>query len=175
VILLCYRGQLLLEQDTLKREREVVSVWPGVEADVKVAMVQQIDALLGAIQPVLDALDAKVFTTMATFKDVRRNLLTQYRQPYWLAAAHLRADAARTWLTYLLLSLQPLLTDDALQPEAVLACFEGVDPLLASAAAAPTIEESRAGFSEAKERLETCSSLLQEAERAQNQSSSPSP
>lgn len=176
----CYRGQLLLEQEALKREGEVIKAWPGISDDIRSQALREIDDLLSAIQPVIAGFDAKVFSSIATFKDVRHNLLTQYRQPYWLAQAHLRADAARTWLAHLLMSLQPLIADTTLPPEAVqkittaLACYEEADPLLAAAVSAGTMEESGQKFREAAALLKNCRTFLSEAQSLQNQSSSAS-
>lgn len=180
VTLQCYRGQLLLEQESLKREREVIKAWPGISDGIRTQALQEIDDLLSAIQPVIDAIDAKVFGSIAAFKDVRQNLRTQYRNPYWIAEAHLRADAARTWLAHLLVRLQPLITDTTLPSESVqkittaLACYEEADPLLATAAVASTLEESTRKFREAAALLKNCRTPLSEAQSLQSQSSSAS-
>jgi len=178
VTLQCYRGQLNLERDALTNEREVISLWPGIPTESKTAMLQSIDALLSATQPVIDAIDAKVFTTQDAFQDVRTNLRTQYRAPYWLASAHFRADAALMWLDYLLLSLHAqtenaeLLSSTQEKILSALQCYETAEPLLFSASHAETVDTARKDFSEAGTLLSPCPALLREAQTLQTQSSS---
>lgn len=178
VTLQCYKGQILIEQESLKREREIVVQWPGLPEAAKTDHLQKIDALLGALTPVLAGIDVKVFTTMTAFKDVRRNLLTQYRQPYWLSAAHVRAQAVHTWLAHLLLSIQPLSIDTTLPSASLqklqeaLICYGSAEAILEETANATTIPTAHVSFSQALAQLAGCPALLQDAENLQKQSSS---
>jgi len=180
VTLQCYRGQLNLERDALTNEREVISLWPGIPTESKTAMLQSIDALLSATQPVIDAIDAKVFTTLDAFQDVRTNLRTQYRAPYWLASAHFRADAALTWLDHLLISLRTLTQEGTLETKtqekvlSALNCYAAAEQLLVTAGKAETPDASRKNFSEAGTLLAPCASLLTEAQALEPHSSSSS-
>lgn len=177
VTLQCYRGQLMLERDSLTNERSIINQWPGIPAASKKAMLGATDALLSAIQPVVDAIDAKVFTSLDAFRNVRTNLLTQYRQPYWLASAAFRADAALTQLDDLLLSLHTLAQDGTLasaQQEKVLSallCYASAEPLFAAARDAETLEESRKNFALAITTIAPCSAFLNEAQALQSSSS----
>ncbi|MFH0851895.1 MAG: hypothetical protein V1876_04070 [Candidatus Peregrinibacteria bacterium] len=181
VTLQCYRGQLRLEQDALKNERTIINQWPGIPAASKTAMPGAIDDLLGAIQPVVDAIDAKVFTTLDALSDVRENLRTQYRTPYWQSSARFRADVALTWLDHLMLSLHTLTQEGILQPAvqekliATLACYEAAEPLFIAARDAGILEESHKNFSLAFTIISPCASLLSEAQALQSASSSSSP
>jgi len=178
VTLQCYKGQLLIEQESLKREREVVTLWPGLSDATKTGHLQKIDALLGAITPVIDGIDAKVFTTIVAFKDVRANLLIQYRQPYWLSASHLRAQAVHTWLAHLLILIQPLSIDATLTPAALqklqeaLTCYESAESSLEAAEAAADIAAAHQAFSLAVTKLVSCPALLEAAADLQNSASS---
>ncbi|MDD4287598.1 MAG: hypothetical protein PHN33_04600 [Candidatus Peribacteraceae bacterium] len=178
VTLQCYRGQLLLERDALTNEREVINLWPGIPVESKATMLQTIDGLLSAIQPVVDAIDAKVFTTLDAFQDVRTNLRTQYRASYWLVSARFRADAALTWLNALLISIHTLTQEGTFEPAvqekilSALQCYETAEPLLAAASSAETLEASRKKFSEAGALLSPCAALLTEAQTLAPQSSS---
>lgn len=180
VTLQCYRGQLKLEQESLANERTIIDRWPGIPTASKTAMLGSIDALLSAIQPVVDGIDAKVFTSLDAFKNVRTNLLTQYRQPYWLASAHFRADASLTWLDHVLLSLHSL-TQEGTRPPAVqekllsaVQCYASAEPLLTAARDKETPEESYKNFSLAFTTISPCSALLSEAQAIQSASSAAS-
>ncbi|MFH1444310.1 MAG: hypothetical protein ABIG34_02885 [Candidatus Peregrinibacteria bacterium] len=180
VTLQCYRGQLMIERDSLKNERDVIDQWPSLPAAQKAAMLASIDALQEALQPVTNAIDAKVFTTLDAFRDVRANLRTQYRLPYWLAAAQVRASAARTWLDHLLLSLKSVSEDASLPAEvqqhvaSAMECYEAADPLLFTAQSTDVLETSRKNLSDAIAQIGTCSPILAEAQQALRASSSSS-
>ncbi|MDO8468519.1 MAG: hypothetical protein Q7S29_02055 [Candidatus Peribacter sp.] len=181
VTLQCYRGQLMLERDSLTNERSIVNQWPGIPAASKKAMLGKMDALLSSLQPVVDAIDARVFTSLDAFQNVRANLLTQYRQPYWLASARFRADAALTQLDDLLLSLHSLTQEGTLPPAvqekilSALQCYETAEPLLVAAQDAETLEQSSKNFALAFTTIAPCPALLTEAKALQSASSSSSP
>lgn len=180
VTLQCYRIQLKLEQEALTNEREIIRRWPGIAAESRTAMLERLDALSGAIQPVIDAIDAKVFPTLDAFRNVRANLLTQYRQPFWLQSARFRADAALIWTDSLLISLHTLMVEETLSPAlqkkilAAQSCYETAEPVLESARNAETIETARKQFAEASLLLAPCPTLLREAQTLWHQTSSAS-
>ncbi|MDD5103369.1 MAG: hypothetical protein PHX93_03130 [Candidatus Peribacteraceae bacterium] len=180
VTLQCYRGQLVIERDALQNERTVLQQWPGLTEAVRTEALSAIDDMLDAIAPVMDAIDAKVFPTLDAFRDVRENLRSQYRQPYWLATAHVRADAALTWLDHLLLSLHALAQNQTLSVaaqetlSATIACYEAAEPLITAARDAETPEESRRNFSAALAAITPCPLLLDEAHALQSRSSATS-
>ncbi|MDD5041172.1 MAG: hypothetical protein PHX87_02780 [Candidatus Peribacteraceae bacterium] len=180
VTLQCERGQLMMEKDSLNNERGVIAQWPGIPETSKTALLDAIDALQDAIQPVIDGIDAKVFTTVDAFMNVRANLLTQYRQPYWIAAERFRADAALMWLDSLLLTLKSVSEEELLIPAtqekilSALVCYEAAEPLLVAAQDTETPEASLKNFSQAFLAIVPCPSLLDEAQSLQMQSASSS-
>ena len=180
VSLQCYRGQLLIERDALKNERDVIDQWPGLSAELKTAMLARIDALQGALQPIIDAIDAKVFTTLDAFRDVRENLRTQYRQPYWFAAAQVRNGTALTWLDALLLSLKSASEDTGFSEEVrqkitdALECYAIAEPFLIPSETIDSLESLRENLAKASGQIASCSPVLSEAQALQHSSSSSS-
>lgn len=172
VTLQCYRGQILLERDALLREREVVTQWPGLDEEIRTLFLHASTALDGALQPVIDAIDAKVFTTLDPFRNVRANLLSQYRTAYGTASARLRADAALRHLDHLLVSLQDLAPQSAWAE--VIACYAAGEEPLERARQATAREESFLAFQEAMEQLAPCPAVLAQAAALQETSSSSS-
>lgn len=177
VTLQCYRSQLIMERDALRQEQDIIRQWPGLPDAQRSAMQESGDALLNALQPVVDAIDAKVFSTFDMFRNVRSNLLTQYRKPYWLAAARVRASGAMTWLDFMLISLREVREDASLsaeelkETEEVMECYEHAAALLLAAQNADSLETSHAHFSEAVARADTCSTLLAHTQHLQYASS----
>ena len=180
VTLQCERTQLLTEKDALTIEREIIAQWPNLSEDRAADMLAKIDALSSAMQTVVDGIDAHVFPTLAALRDVRRNLLTQYRQPYWLAGAHLRVDISRTWVAHLLLTLQAALDEGTPTSEGAQAlgeavsCYTTTERMLENGAGETTVDRVSAAVSEARALFTHCRAFLDEAQRLSASSSSAS-
>jgi len=166
VTMQCYKGQLVIELESLKRS----GTGPLTHSDaLKAELAMKTTDLTGAIQTIMDGIDAKVFPTLATLKDVRKNLLTQYRQPYWLALTHARADEAFTGVAKILVSLRTASEDATFaaavkeKTEEAMVCYLKAESFLAASTEATTIEASRASFEQARTTLATCSIILEEA------------
>jgi len=166
VTLKCYRGQLSLELESLKRSGTA----PFAHSQVLRDELQKRTAdLQGAIQTTMDGIDAKVFTTIAALKDVRRNLLTQYRQPFWFALSRARAGEALAGTAKIQMVLRVASEDAALPATAAekiadaLMCEQRAESFFLSSSEAVTIEESRTFFDQGRTAFEACSLLIEEA------------
>jgi len=170
----CLKGQLIIERDALKRDRAILEKMPGLTEPVRTALLQKIDALTDAIQTIIDGVDAHVFTTMTQLKDVRANLLTQYRQPYWLAMTQARADEAMTWIAHLLTSLKDLTDNASLVPAATenitqaMTCLENAESLLFPALSSASPDDARAILASGITAVRPCNALILEAQEAQS-------
>lgn len=145
----CLKTQLLMEQDFLKRERTIVQETPGVTAPIREAALQKNDALYGAMQTLIDGIDAKVFHTVDNLKNVRKNLLTQYRIPYWLTLAQLQADEALTWMASLLLQARDI-------HSSLITCLEAAETSFTKASIATTEAEAHTAFSMGRDQIAKC-------------------
>ena len=169
----CIKGQLIIERDALKRDRAILEQLPGLTEPVRTTILQKSDALVAALQTVIDGVDARVFSTMAQLKDVRANLLTQYRQPYWLAMTQARADEALTWVASLLIALRDLPTE-GLSPDTTaktaeaMVCLEGAEAALTPVLTAESSEEAHAALAAGISAARSCNALILEAQALQN-------
>lgn len=173
VTLLCLRGQYVIERDALTRERALWEKLPGLTDPVRTTLLQKTDALLEALQTVIDGLDAKVFSTIAQIKDVRKNLLTQYRQPQWTAISQARADEAMTWMAHFLISLRTLTADSSLAADTqaklaeAMTCLENAETALKPALEAQSPDVAREKLTTGLTAARTCTALIQEAQQLQ--------
>ncbi|MDD4628789.1 MAG: hypothetical protein PHE68_05350, partial [Candidatus Peribacteraceae bacterium] len=166
ITMLCYKGQLVIELESLKRS----GTGPLTHSDtLKAELAQKTTDLTGAIQTIMDGIDAKVFPTLVALKDVRKNLLTQYRQPYWLALAHARSDEALTGTAKILVSLRAASLDSDLpaasieKVTAAMNCYEQAESFFSASAKATSIVESGTLFHQAQTVLPPCNALVEEA------------
>lgn len=165
----CLKGQLIIERDALKRDRTVYEKLPGLSDAVRATLLVQTDALTGALQTIIDGMDAHVFSTMAQLKDVRANLLKEYRQPYWFALTRSRADELLTWTAHLLTALSYSAADSSIPPAAhakaaeASACLEGAETAFATALTDEDAVSARTALTAGMATARTCNALIREA------------
>ncbi|MDD5751671.1 MAG: hypothetical protein PHS73_04095 [Candidatus Peribacteraceae bacterium] len=165
----CLKGQLIIERDALKRDRTVYEKLPGLSDAVRATLLVQTDALTGALQTIIDGMDAHVFSTMAQLKDVRANLLKEYRQPYWFALTRSRADELLTWTAHLLTALSYSAADSSIPPAAhakaaeASACLEGAETAFATVLTDEDAVSARTKLTAGMITARTCNALITEA------------
>lgn len=104
-LLRCYRGELSMEREELRREREKIAGLAGVSAEVRTEALQRINSLHEAIGTLLSAIDSDVFQDTPPVTSAREKLQRAYRSHVFTARAFLRADRALSWTALLLSDL----------------------------------------------------------------------
>lgn len=134
VILRCYRAELSQEKTQLRRESALLEVLPGVTQDVRAQTRVAHDAMLSALQTLLDGIDAGVYGDATLLTNAKKRLHTQYRVPQRASLLRLRADRALAWVILIARRLPEALQDAPQKTEeqrmAALGCLESQRDLL---------------------------------------------
>ncbi len=102
IMLKCYRGELTLDLEDLRKERAFLDKLPGTSDEAKSQVDESIVPLMDAITAVIDGIDAGVYTSEAGLVETKKNLAERYKAPYWLAITTLRANGLLSWTSHMI-------------------------------------------------------------------------
>ncbi|MBU0458930.1 hypothetical protein KJ652_03065 [Patescibacteria group bacterium] len=116
ILFRCYRAQLTLNLESLRKEKAFVLNMPGISEDKLNQATSSIDNLTEAITTMIDGIDSVVYTTKESLEESKVLLAENYRTPYWKAQEELRADYLLTWAAYFMDKIEKIENTD-LSPE----------------------------------------------------------
>ncbi|MEK7218741.1 MAG: hypothetical protein AAB728_04720 [Patescibacteria group bacterium] len=105
-LLRCYRGELSMEREELRKEREYIALLAGISEGIRKGFFAQLDAIREAIQTIMNAIDSDVYEDATQVAVARGKLQRVYRSPFFAARTLLRADRALSWTALLLADLE---------------------------------------------------------------------
>ena len=108
VQLRCYRGEIALQKELLRKQHDFIAELPGISDTVRKNALQRIDALSDALAAVITGIDSGVFTSLNDLLEAKKNLFEKYRSPAWAMLTVLRAERLLSWTMLLLIDLEPL-------------------------------------------------------------------
>ncbi|PIR48622.1 hypothetical protein COU80_02840 [Candidatus Peregrinibacteria bacterium CG10_big_fil_rev_8_21_14_0_10_55_24] len=158
VILRCFRTQLTLDGEWLRRERRSVENRAGLSNEIRTELLAAIDTMQQAIATILDGIDTGVFQTEESCSIAKQNLATLYRTPLWLAETHARADVLLTWIAHILVQALPTAQDEGEDPSVgqTLRCLSDAETALTEVTAAKDLPPATTELEEAFVLLHTC-------------------
>ena len=160
IMLKCYRGELTLDLEGLRKERAFLDKLPGTSDEAKKQLDESIVPLMDAITAVIDGIDAGVYTTEEGLVETRKNLAERYRAPYWLSQSALRADGLLSWNSHIIRQIDLKLVGMQKSEEADLrntrACFEDTELILLEVPFVVDHEEAREKVQRGVEMIESC-------------------
>lgn len=112
----CLRGDLMLHIAFLRKQEAYITSLPSLTTEVRLSAALAITHLIDAEMTIVDALDAKLFQTVDDLMNTKDKLLTQYRDPYWLALSRIRADRQLTIIGLMLKRINGSLTEGTSTP-----------------------------------------------------------
>lgn len=167
VQLQCYRTDLTLIRDIVQKQKEYIGKVPGVTEGVRLSALSSADALLSAINTMMQAIEAGVYRAEADLLDAKKNLFGKYRAPYSDALTFLRIDRTHTWTIRLLVLVHSLIENETGESDyqralsETLACYEDANSAVESILSLKN-SEFRVEFRQAQSDLKSCSELLHE-------------
>lgn len=118
-MLRCYRSGLLLDLETLRKEKQHIDQMAGIDATVQADATAAIASLSDAIKTVADAADIGVYSTEPQLLEAKQNLELLYRVPYRLTITKVRISRAQTWLEHLMVRTQDVLEHETVPGDVV--------------------------------------------------------
>lgn len=106
VVLRCERGELSLQKEFMRKERDVVAQTPGIAENIRTNAGARLTSLIDAVTLVIEAIDSGVFTAQGNLAEARSNLLRKFRIPAWESLTLARADRLLTAVMLLLRDLE---------------------------------------------------------------------
>lgn len=97
--LLCYRSDLLLEMNWLRKDRQQWSALPLLSEAQRTQVLERSAALIDAILAIIDGIDSGLFTQRELLEEAKHNLFLTYRSPYLNAVTQARANRLITWIS----------------------------------------------------------------------------
>ena len=170
-LLRCYRAELTLENELLRKRRLIIEDLPNISETIKVEALSTLDELSDAISAIIDAIDTGVYTSQEELREAKQNLHTQYRQPYWHALMDLRADKMMVWIAHLGTRIDTILAgnySETVTEQLVLAaaCLDEAEVLFEQALAETGYQESKELLRQAQSKLKSCTPFLRAAHKA---------
>ncbi|MDD5469384.1 MAG: hypothetical protein PHO92_01100 [Candidatus Peribacteraceae bacterium] len=179
----CYRADLALNADLLRKERAYLEQMAGVPEATRALALTRTDLLADSISALITGIDSDVFETLDDLVESKQNLLKNYRIPQWLAVNQMKAQQLTTWIDSLVTRVA-LLTEneqetlDAATMELLLegiTCLNEAQQLLAPIAGMQEPEQARVQLRTAEERIQACLAPLRGAGGATQAEEQPAP
>ncbi len=170
VTLRCYKADLQLETERLRRQHENIEQMLGVNEDTRSLALTRLTLLSDAIKAIITGIDSNVYAVLEDLEESKRNLLTNYREPAWLLLTKLRAEQLSTWTDALITRAaqagETLPEADAAVQEQLLAgiqCLEEGRNLLDSIGISSTFLDANQALLSAVDHLSDCPTVLRNA------------
>ncbi|MDD3896658.1 MAG: hypothetical protein PHU04_02310 [Candidatus Peribacteraceae bacterium] len=170
IALRCYRTDLALNADLLRKERAYLEQMAGVSESTRALALTRTDMLADSISALMTGIDSDVFEILDDLVESKQNLLRNYRIPQWLAVNQMKAQQLATWIDSLVTRVA-LLTEneqetlDAATMELLLegiTCLNEAQQILAQVADMQEYEQARTQLRTAEERIQACLAPLRE-------------
>jgi hypothetical protein len=178
-LLQCYRSDLLLESNILRKQMIYVNAIPLLDPVTKASATGSIALLTDAQMTIVDAIDTGLFTSASGLEEAKRNLRANYREPYWLGMLRLEADYELTWILFMVKNIEERVTEGDLEgPRASLIekatlCLESGALQLAQARASTSRQAASLLLGTARETLLDCRALLKNIARKEIEEATP--
>ncbi|MDP7247011.1 MAG: hypothetical protein QF741_00095 [Candidatus Peribacteraceae bacterium] len=134
IMLRCYRGELTLDLEDIRKERAFLYKLPGTSDEAKERINTSIVPLMDSITAVIDGIDAGVYTTEEGLVETKKNLTERYKAPYWLSVSALRADGLLSWTSHLIRQIDLIMvgTEDSDEDDLknTRGCYEDAELML---------------------------------------------
>jgi hypothetical protein len=171
VALRCYRADLVLNAELLRKERTYLEQMAGVSETTRALALTRTDLLADSIAALVTGIDSDVFETLEDLVESKQNLLKNYRTPQWLAVNQMKANQLATWIDSLVTRVA-LLTENeqetldtsvtALLLEGI-TCLNEAQQLLTPVTSTQELQEARTQLHTAEEHIQACLSPLHQA------------
>lgn len=170
-LLQCYRSDLLQDTSILRRQSGYLSALAMIDGTIKANATGAILKLIDAENAIIDGIDAGLFTSAEGLEQAKRNLKSNYREPFWAALLRLEADYELTWVVFMAKNIEERVQEPG---------FTGARADLAQKAAlcleasAQTLVQAKAGsdrltiaplLTQARIQMADCRSLLKNIAR----------
>ena len=180
ISLRCTKADLQLEIELLRKEKERITVLPGVTEDTRSLALTRLDLLMDALQTIVTAIESDVFQAVEELKEAKQNLRITYREPFWLLQLKLQAEKLQAWNASLMTRVAivaeeqqvPDPTTTGVLLEAMM-CLQQEEELLEDAGAAQNLAEAQQRIDGAQETMQICLAHLAEALELHGSSSQP--
>lgn len=105
----CFREMLALELAVVRKERTLVASFSWIPDASRMRPLAATDELISALQTIIDAIDAGIYTEILELEDAKARLHEKYRLPRMAAMMTLEAERDRAWNALFALRIQQML------------------------------------------------------------------
>jgi len=130
VILVCMKQDLTTTLDIVRKRLDGLTSRAGVTADTTALVRARGELLIDALQTIMNALDAGVYTSESELLEARRNLREKYMMPYHALLPRVIREHALAAVAHMLLRSQAM--DRSAFPPEVMTAVEAADACLES-------------------------------------------
>ena len=167
IALRCYRGELNLHTDILRKEKNLLETMPISSEQLQTESLQVMDALIDAMSSIVNAIDTKVYASLQDLEETKQNLREVYLEPKWLQDNKVKADVLLSWSASLavrtaLLMEQYSQTNPELQAQLFegLQCLEEGDEILVSVHEKETYKKAAKAITKYEKHFADCVELF---------------
>lgn len=165
----CYRSDLLQDINILRKQSQYLGAIPLLNPTHRTAASGAILSLTDAQMTIVNAIDTGLFEQPEGMEEAKRNLRSTYREPYWLAMTHVRADRELTWIIFMLKDIEGRLGNSP-RTDAIgmlltdsLSCLENAAGTLEKASREVDRSVATAALIEGRNQLQACRKTLKKA------------
>ena len=165
----CYRSELTLNLERLRKEREFVEQVPGISDDVRWLTLTRIDLLTDALSVVVSAIDSNLYESVEELQEAKANLLKNYRKPKWLMMVRVQADRMQTWNSSIVTRITTIAEEEDLTPEIddqlldALLCYSDAEEIIENVLVQQDVPSAQSALRSAQKHMRQCAALLREA------------
>lgn len=172
----CMKDDLHMTLEMVTARGTSIAAAAGVQGDVKELIAARNALLRDALDTIITALDAGVYTEEEGLFEARDNLLEKYFKPYAAFLPQVHARHALSWISHLLVRLDSLKKSSTLSEQVLEKIVEAEVCLLAeedSLSQAIDSNETSSSISQSLGRLPDCLNLLTQAQILWNEEQTP--
>ena len=172
----CMKDDLQKTLEMVTARGTSIAAAAGVQGDVKELIAARNELLRDALDTIITALDAGVYTDEEGLVEARNNLREKYFKPYAALLPQLHAEHALSWISHLLVRADSLKKSGTLSEQVLGKVVEAEACLFTeedSLSQAIDSNETISSISQSLERLPGCLDLLTEAQVLWNQEQTP--
>lgn len=172
VTLSCYRADLTLQMEFLRKEKTYLNALGGLSKTGRMRIESAIDGLSEAMATVVNAIDSDVYERAEDVLTAKQKLGTQYRQQHYLAWEIARADRMLGWVGLFAqrirqMSAQPDTSETTLlKMRESMVCLQKNAAILKSAMTVKNYAETNAFFGQYQSGLTNCVESLRSVLRS---------
>lgn len=158
VLLRCYRSELTINLETLRKRKQIIEELVGISEEQKTATLNALDSLTDAINAIIAGIDSGVYQTEKELIEAKQNLHDRYRTAYWWSLTRMRADKMLTWISHLLTRMDTMVAEGV--PSSVLEHFSTASECLSEAERLYAEVLAEEGYEGSKEKIRQAQSTL---------------